>query len=54
MRFKENEGWMKNSFILSHIMFGVSGTLERQSGPEPGGPRRMKITSAQLKAPQAG
>ena len=33
-------------------MFGVSGTLERQGGPEPGGLRRTKITSTQLKTPQ--
>ena len=54
MRNEQNADRRENLFILRQSMIGVSGTLERQGGPEPGGPRRRKITSAQLKTLQAG
>ena len=54
MRSEQSAGWRENAFVLRQSMFGVSRTLERQGGPELGGLRRTKITSAQLKTPQAG
>ena len=52
MRSEQSAVWTENAFVLRQSMFGVSGTLERQGGPEPGGLRRTKITSTQLKTPQ--
>lgn len=54
VRSEQSAGWRENVFVLRQSMFGVSGALERQGGPEPGGLWRGKITSAQLKTPQAG